>query len=277
MRYLILSLIILLGLSSPAISGTRDPSTPDSKHLAYGKKHECVVQVKGQMEFKQKEGEKTVEVTASGSGVIIAKRYVLTAAHVVQKTKDPYIILHGKKIPIEWVVIPNKFKEENTGPYDIALCRLKEDAIIDFYPELYEKDDEMGKLCSVAGWGMHGTWNTGTIYDDEKLRAGSNYVDPIMFCGMITCSLQDVSKRTSLEFLIGHGDSGGGLFIDKKLAGIHSCIYTGDGKLDSSYKDYSAHTRVSLHKEWIDLIVNDYEKILDTIKEASSESVIKFL
>ena len=32
------------------------------------------------------------------------------------------------------------------------------------------------------------TWNldTGTIYDDEKRRAGSNHVDPIMFCGMIT-------------------------------------------------------------------------------------------
>ena len=276
MRYLILSLIILLGLSSPATSGTRDPSTPDSKHLAYGKKHECVVQVKGKMNIKTKEGEE-IEVTASGSGVVIAKRYILTAAHVVQKTKDPYIILDGKKIKIEWVVIPNKFAEENTGPYDIALCRLHEDAIVNFYPELYDKDDELGKLCSLAGWGMHGTWKTGTIYDDDKRRAGSNYVDPIMFCGMMVCSVQGTQKQTSLEYLIGHGDSGGGLFIDKKLAGIHSCIYTGDGKLDSSYKDYSAHTRVSLHKDWIDLIVNDYEKILETIKEASSESVIKFL
>ena len=268
MRYLILSLIILLGLSSTAISGTRDPSTPDSKHLAYGKKHECVVQVKGKMEVTYKEDEKQ-EVMASGSGVIIAKRYVLTAAHVVEKTKDPYIVLHGKKIKIDWVLIPKMYKEANTGPYDIALCRLDEDAIIGFYPELYGKDDEIGKLCSVAGWGMYGTWTTGTIYDDNKLRAGSNYISPIMFCGMMVCSVQDKSKRTSLEYLIGRGDSGGGLFINKKLAGIHSCIYTGDGNLDSSYKDYSAHTRVSLHKPWIDLIINNYEGILDKIKEAS--------
>ena len=47
MRYLILSLIILLGLSSPAISGTRDPKTPDAKHLAYGELHQCVVPVRG--------------------------------------------------------------------------------------------------------------------------------------------------------------------------------------------------------------------------------------
>jgi len=265
MRYLILSLIILLGLSSPAISGTRDPNTPDSKHLAYGEKHQCVVQVKGKMQVNNTKGEE-IEVTASGSGVIIAKRYVLTAAHVVQNTEDPYIILNKKKIQIEWVVIPKAFKLEETDKYDIALCRLKEDAIIDFYPELYEKDDELGKLCSLAGWGMHGTWATGTIYDDDKRRAGSNYVDPIMFCGMMVCSVQGTKKQTSLEYLIGHGDSGGGLFINKKLAGIHSCIYTGDGKLDSSYKDYSAHTRVSIHKEWIDLIVNNYEEILTKIE-----------
>ena len=261
-------MIISLGLSSPAISGTRDPSTPDDKHLAYGEKHECVVQVQGKFSFIDKKDEK-LEVTASGSGVIINKRYILTATHVVQKTKDPYIILNGKKIKIEWIVIPKQYKEENTGPYDIALCRLHEDAIIDFYPELYEKEDELGKLCSVAGWGMHGTWITGTIYDDNKRRAGSNYVDPIMFKGMIVCSVQGTKKQTSLEYLIGHGDSGGGLFIDKKLAGIHSCIYTGDGKLDSSYKDYSAHTRVSLHKSWIDLIVNDYEKILKILEKES--------
>lgn len=266
MRYLILSLIVLLGLSSPATSGTRDPNTPDSEHLAYGAKHECVIQVKGKMGFINKKGEK-LEVTASGSGVIITKRYILTAAHVVQKTTDPYIILNGKKIKIEWVVIPNKYKEENTGPYDIALCRLHEDAIIDFYPELYGKDDELGKLCSVAGWGMHGTWTTGTIYDDNKRRAGSNHVDLIMFHGMMVCSVQGTKSQTSLEYLIGHGDSGGGLFIDKKLAGIHSCIYTGDGNLNSSYKDYSAHTRVSLHKPWIDVIIDGYDSVLETLKQ----------
>ena len=276
MRYLILSLIVLLCFSSPAISGTRDPNTPDSQHLAYGAKHECVVQVKGKMEVLYKEGKK-LEVTASGSGVIIAKRYVLTAAHVVQKTKNPYILLHGKKILIEDVVIPNKYKEENTGPYDIALCRLHEDAIIDFYPELYGEDDELGKLCSVAGWGMHGTWTTGTIYDDNKLRAGSNYIDPIMFCGMMVCSVQGTKSQTSLEYLIGRGDSGGGLFINQKLAGIHSCIYTGDGNLDSSYKDYSAHTRVSLHKPWIDLIINNYEKIRQALEKNSTKPLSNFL
>jgi secreted trypsin-like serine protease len=234
------------------------------------------VPVKGKMQIVDKEGDK-IEVTASGSGVIIAKRYMITAAHVVQKTKKPYIILNGKKIFIKDVIIPKLFKQDNTGPYDIALCRLNEDAIIDFYPELYDKEDELGKLCSVAGWGMHGTWTTGTIYDDNKRRAGSNHVDPIMFHGMIVCSVQGTKSQTSLEYLIGHGDSGGGLFIDKKLAGIHSCIYTGDGKLDSSYKDYSAHTRISIHKNWIDLVMKEYERLKEFIDKAPKDSAINFL
>ena len=77
MRYLILSLVILLGLSSPATSGTRDPSTPDLNHLAYGAKHQCVVPVHGKMNFKDKDGKDAV-LTFNGSGVKISKRYVLT-------------------------------------------------------------------------------------------------------------------------------------------------------------------------------------------------------
>ena len=58
-----------------------------------------------------------------------------------------------------------------------------------------------------------------------------------------------------LEFLISHGDSGGGLFINGKLAGIHSFVSASDKKADSSYGDQSGHTRISTYKRWIDFIV----------------------
>ena len=53
--------------------------------------------------------EMKLEVTASGSGVIIAKRYVLTAAHVVENTKESYIVVNKKKIKLNGLVIPNRF------------------------------------------------------------------------------------------------------------------------------------------------------------------------
>ena len=70
MRYLILSLVILLGLSSHAMSGTRDPKTPDAKHLAYGELHQCVVPVRGLAKYPDmKEDE-----TASFFGSLILRK-----------------------------------------------------------------------------------------------------------------------------------------------------------------------------------------------------------
>ena len=68
-------------------------------------------------------------------------------------------------------------QEKEVGPNDIAIALLENPVELDFYPKLYTKDDELGKLCSVAGWGMSGTWVTGTVNDDFKRRAGSNHVD----------------------------------------------------------------------------------------------------
>jgi hypothetical protein len=58
-------------------------------------------------------------------------------------------------------------------------------------------------------------------------------------------------SKTELEFLIASGDSGGGLFIDNKLAGINSCVMAVDKKPDSTYNDESGHTRISKFIGWI--------------------------
>jgi len=76
---------------------------------------------------------------------------------------------------------------------------------------------------------------------------------------LLVCSLKG-GKKTALEFLIANGDSGGGLFIDKKLAGINSCVMADDKSLNSNYNDWSGHTRVSLHKPWIDKMIKILEE-----------------
>jgi len=259
MRYLILSLIILLGLSSPATSGTRDPKTSDSKHLAYGELHQCVVPVRGRMKLKDmKKGE-----TAGffGSGVIVSPHTVVTAAHVLNNSTESYILVNGKKNKIlGYAKLNGSDQEKEVGPDDIAIALLADPVELDFYPELYTEENELGKICSVAGWGLTGTWYTGTVIDDMKRRAGSNHVDKLIFKGMLVTSVEK-GPGTSLEYLIGNGDSGGGLFIDKKLAGVHSCIFTGDGKLDSSLKDWAAHTRISTHSVWLQKMIDIFEAL----------------
>ena len=259
MRYLILSLIILLGLSSTAISGTRDPRTPDAKHLAYGELHQCVVPVRGLAKYPDMKEDETASFY--GSGVIVSPHTVITAAHVLNHSTESYILVNGKKNKIlGYAKLNGSDQEKTVGPDDIAIALLEKPVELDFYPKLYTEDNELGKLCSVAGWGMSGTWITGTVNDDCKRRAGSNHVDLLLFKGMLVTSVE-TDPGTSLEYLIGNGDSGGGLFIDKKLAGIHSCIFTGDGKLDSSFKDWAAHTRISTHAEWLQKMIDIFESL----------------
>lgn len=259
MRYLILSLIILLGLSSPVISGTRDPQTSDSKHLAYGELHQCVVPVRGLAKYPDMKEDETANFF--GSGVIVAPHTLITAAHVLNYSEESYILVNGKPNKIlGYAKLSGSDQEKEVGPDDIAVALLANPVELDFYPKLYTDDNELGKLCSVSGWGLTGTWLTGTVIDDNKRRAGSNHVDKLLFKGMLVTSVE-TGPGTSLEYLIGNGDSGGGLFIDKKLAGIHSCIFTGDGKLDSSLKDWAAHTRISTHADWLQKMIDIFESL----------------
>jgi hypothetical protein len=71
---------------------------------------------------------------------------------------------------------------------------------------------------------------------------------------MLICSPsypQD-SNRTSLEFFIASGDSGGGLFIDSRLAGINSCVMAIDRSPKSKYNEQSGHTRIQKFISWIE-------------------------
>lgn len=241
----------MLSLFTNTFAGTIDPKIDDSKYIEYGSKHECVVELGGFFGDANK--------PYYASAVIIKPRIVLTAAHVVKQAKDCFITHNGEKNDILFAVMLEEYKEENIGPYDLAICYLEKKVKINFYPELYEKDDEISKICSISGFGITGTFDKGMSKFDGKKRAGSNIIDTII-SGMLVCSVNK-SPKTSLEFLICSGDSGGGLFIDKKLAGINSCIMTDDGKLDANYNEDSLHTRISLHKEWIDSIVAKLEKL----------------
>lgn len=264
MRYLLLSLAILLGLSGYVHGGTIDPTVNDSKYVEYGKKHECVVPIQGI--YSENKGEK---VGFFGSAIIIKPRIILTAAHVLGEGKDAHITLYDKKIKLLFGLRLKKYDESKMGPFDLAVGYLTEDAIINFYPELYEKDDEVGKVCSIAGCGMTGNHRYGAKFHDGKKRAGSNVIKEL-FNGMLVCSLQD-KPHTSLEFMVANGDSGGGLFIDKKLAGINSCIMTHKGGiLNSDIQDESCHTRISIHKPWLDFVIKELEKI-DTDKKVELE------
>jgi len=241
MSRIVVAFLILF--HSVCMGGTRDPSVPDQKYVEYGSKHECVVPIYGKC------GCSPVPHEFAASAVVVDPKWVVTAAHVLKDKFEVKIKIGDKEHVMKRLVINSRFNEDKLGLYDIAMAESEEEMKISFYPELYESDDEVGKTASLCGYGLYGTFGTGAVISDGKKRAGANKIksieDHVLVC------FPAGSKKTNMDFLIAHGDSGGGLFIDRKLAGINSFVSAKDKKPDSNYGDDCSHTRVSLFAPWI--------------------------
>ena len=238
-------MFILLVMSSFSLGGTIDPSVPDSKYKEYGSNFKYVLSLKGICNCKKKENEHLFHASA----VAISPHWIVTAAHVVHGADGVKVVVEGKDYDVKKVIIHKGYKKDEIGYHDIALGYCESDLGLDFYPELYEKDDEVFKVVSMAGYGMTGTFLNGYEKSDGIRRAGSNIVERternVLVCNNIG------GRRTQLEYMIASGDSGGGLFIDNKLAGVNSFVMATDGKSNSDYGDECAHTRISLYASWI--------------------------
>lgn len=241
MKKIFFCFLLAILYSNISLSGTIDPTVPDEKYVEYGKSFNYVVSLCGQsVDGKQ----------YCASAVIIKPKFILTAAHVVKDAQTGFITLDGKKYKVEYFHYPEDYNHNQFGKYDIAIGRLEESVELKFYPPLYKDNDEVGKICCISGFGLTGTFNTGANISDNKRRAGSNIIDYIDK-DLLICSPSKTDRRTSLEFLIASGDSGGGLFIDGKLAGINSCVIA-DKTPNSDYKTEAGHTRISNFIEWIE-------------------------
>lgn len=241
-------LIFLLGiflLISNTFAGTIDPNVEDSKYIEYGSNFKHTVRII----CNDNNGQ------ASGSAVIVDSHWIITAAHVVKNMRNHHIIVDDKTYILDSIICHEKYNDDIFGYYDIALGHIKEDVNMSPYPELYKENDEVGKIVAISGLGLTGDFNTGVKISDGKKRAGSNRIKKIER-EVLVCDASIFSENsTKLEYLICSGDSGGGLFIDGKLAGINSSVLGHDGKPDSSYGDESCHTRISTYIPWINNII----------------------
>jgi hypothetical protein len=242
MKFYLYILLLIFCAINIVNAGTIDPSVPDTKYVDYGSKFDCIGQLCGIYDNG---------TFFCGSAVVIQEHIVLTAAHVVKNYKACHVKIKDQTYDIVKVIPHPDFTNKLGDGGDIAICFVKQAIKLDFYPELYSESDELDKVCSIAGYGLTGTFITGAKKSDSKKRAGSNVIDNI-YNDLLVCSISQNDKRkTALEFLIGSGDSGGGLFIGNKLAGINSCVLADDKKPDSGYSDESGHTRISKYRKWI--------------------------
>jgi hypothetical protein len=258
------SLLFFLAIGARAVfAGTMDPNTPDSKYVEFGKQFPGVVKIISKVECKNPDCPKK-EHEQHGSAVIIRPNWVLTAAHVVEATYDQKVFKDdGTEYPLGMVIVHSDYSSEKFGWHDIALCYSSTDFKLDFYPPLYTEQDEMGKAITIAGYGIQGTFSSGANAEksDARKRAGHNVIDAHSNA-VLFCSPTAGSGRMPLEFIITPGDSGGGMFIGNKLAGINSFLLAADKKTDGTYGDEAAFIRVSLYTKWVHQQIEKYELAL---------------
>ncbi len=101
--------------------------------------------------------------------------------------------------------------------------------------ELYRDDDEVEQPVELTGYGGGSFWS------------GDNTVSGLASDYITHGSLDDqLAFESRTGDMIKGGDSGGGMFIDSYLAGVHSYTSTRD------QVDIGVSTRVSTYTDWID-------------------------
>ncbi len=195
----------------------------------------------------------------AGDATLIAKQWLITAAHVANSVKGRLNCLTvefaGKQYKADKIFIHPQWVD--MGPHDIALIHLTAPVIGVTPVAIYKKMDEKGKNILLVGHGdtrtgQGGEWTTGF-----RLRAATNIVDGTDE-KFIMMSFTEPPGGTYLEGISGRGDSGGPAFIEanKKIyiAGVSSVGEDGkNGPATYGAKDY--YTRVSRHKDWINKIL----------------------
>lgn len=246
----IFGLILACFLSGICLGGTIDPNNHGDAYLEYAQGFPFVAKLTG-IDAEDRE--------FFASAVAHKDKIIITAAHVVDKTKECYVKINNKRLKLNRIVTHEKYETKKFGYYDIAVASTDSPIGLEWYPGFYTQKDEVKKICSMSGFGVTGNFITGAVKEDFKQRAGSNIIDAIDR-GLLVCS-PGGERKTTLEFLIASGDSGGGLFIENKLAGIHSCVIGFGKSSNSEYGSLSGHTRISDHIDWLNETVSQLEKM----------------
>jgi hypothetical protein len=229
-----------------AMAGTTDDSVPDARYLDYGQKFASYT-----ARFRGVDGDNKInEATAT----ILSPHWAMTAAHVASGIKGITLTSGTTERAVDRVVVHPEWDDAKHGWNDLALLHCVDPLVLGYYPALSDGGEHEGQVVSVVGYGLHGPLTSGYSMHDGRLRAGTQTIERYERT-VIVCRAQ--CGTSSMEFCIAPGDSGGPLFAGGKLAGVNSFTMAAKGPLKSREGEETAHTRVSLYRDWIAAVMED--------------------
>jgi len=219
-----------------------------------------------------------VDLPEEGHGVLIAKQWVVTAAHTTQWKPIKVVTINTQPIVVAQVYVhpgyrkpPKELLSGDAAPLmdflrsadDIALIKLA--WLIEGVDPvaLYRKSDEAGRLVKIYGKGATGNGLTGQVAHAPhrgKLRRAYNYITSASEQWLAYRFDSGVAAHP-VEGMLGDGDSGGPVLIEDdgswKLAGLASWKFA-EGNLSKFhpgvYGQTSYHVRISYYANWIDSV-----------------------
>lgn len=243
-RPTVITAAVLATLAAPAGAVTRDDGVPDARYLELGRQMRPYTAA---VSCTNPDGERH-----NATAVLVAGRWAVTAAHVVAGCTDVRMVYDGsQRRAVDQVVLHPGWERDVMGTPDVALLRTTEDCGLAWYPPIAHGVTP-GESVIVAGYGVTGTMRQGFDIADGRLRAGTNTVDRIEGVTLVCTANQ---RGSSMEAMIGPGDSGGPLFIgsgsEAKLAAINSHQVGPRAPLRSRYGEESGHVLLHAVRPWM--------------------------